>query len=65
MSSMVVPLLQAPGGRVGAYAAECNDCRGVQVQGKNRELVAETAGKLGLNGTYIPRSYIEQVLTWA
>ena len=32
-----------------------------QVQGKNRERVAETARKLGLDGTYIPRSYIEQV----
>ena len=33
----------------------------MQVQGKNRELVAETARKLGLDGSYIPRSYIEQV----
>ena len=37
----------------------------VQVQGKNRELVAETAHKLGLDGSYIPRSYIEQVLLCA
>ena len=54
-------LLQAPVGQLCANAAECKDCNGVQVQGKNRELVAETARKLGLDGTYIPRSYIEQV----
>lgn len=33
----------------------------VQVQGKDREAVAETGRKLGLEGTYIPRSYIEQI----
>ena len=32
----------------------------VQVQGRDRELVAETGRKLGLEGSYIPRSYIEQ-----
>ena len=58
-------LLQAPVGQVCASAAERKGCNGVQVQGKNRELVAETAHKLGLDGTYIPRSYIEQVLAGA
>ena len=33
----------------------------VQVQGKERDLVARVGGLLGLDGTYIPRSYIEQV----
>ena len=33
----------------------------VQVQGKERELVARVGALLGLDGTYIPRSYIEQV----
>ncbi len=35
----------------------------LQVQGKERELVAQTGRQLGLDGTYIPRSYIEQVQT--
>lgn len=33
----------------------------VQVQGKDRDLVAEMGSQLELEGTYIPRSYIEQV----
>jgi len=33
----------------------------VQVQGKVRSAVEEAGKKLGLNGTYIPHSYIEQV----
>jgi len=33
----------------------------MQVQGKDRLAVAEAGRKLGLNGTYIARSYIEQV----
>lgn len=33
----------------------------VQVQGKERELVGRIGTELGLDGTYIPRSYIEQV----
>ena len=33
----------------------------VQVQGKLRSAVEEAGKKLGLNGTYIPHSYIEQV----
>lgn len=32
-----------------------------QIQGKNREQVAEAGRKLGLEGTYIARSYIEQI----
>lgn len=34
---------------------------GVQIQGKDRLAVAEAGNKLGLDGTYIARSYIEQV----
>lgn len=33
----------------------------MQIQGKNREQVAEAGRKLGLDGTYIARSYIEQI----
>jgi len=33
----------------------------VQVQGKSRELVAEAGSALGLDGTYTPHSFIEQV----
>ncbi|KAH9311271.1 hypothetical protein KI387_026306, partial [Taxus chinensis] len=33
----------------------------IQVQGKDRSLVAEVAQKLGLDGSYIPHSYIEQI----
>lgn len=33
----------------------------VQVQGKEREKVAEAGKALGLDATYIPFSYIEQV----
>lgn len=33
----------------------------LQVQGKDRTLVGEVGKQLGLEGTYIPRSYIEQV----
>lgn len=33
----------------------------VQIQGKERELVGRIGSELGLEGTYIPRSYIEQV----
>ncbi|KAK9868977.1 hypothetical protein WJX84_000932 [Apatococcus fuscideae] len=32
-----------------------------QIQGKSRELVSEAGKKLGLEGTYIARSYIEQI----
>ena len=32
-----------------------------QVQGKDRALVADIARQLGMEGSYIPRSYIEQV----
>ncbi|BBN20311.1 hypothetical protein Mp_8g18140 [Marchantia polymorpha subsp. ruderalis] len=35
--------------------------RYIQVQGKDRITVGEVAKKLGLDGTYIPRSYIEQI----
>ncbi|KAJ7521313.1 hypothetical protein O6H91_19G047600 [Diphasiastrum complanatum] len=35
--------------------------RYVQVQGKDRSLVAEAAKNLGLEGSFIPRSYIEQI----
>jgi uridine kinase len=31
------------------------------VQGKERSVVADVAKKLGLDGTYMPRSYIEQI----
>jgi uridine kinase len=33
----------------------------VQVQGRDRLLVQEIGKKLGLEGTYVPRSYIEQM----
>lgn len=33
----------------------------IQVQGKDRSLVAEVARKLGLDGSYVPNSYIEQI----
>ena len=33
----------------------------VQIQGKERELVAQVGKQLGLDGTYIARSYIEQI----
>lgn len=33
----------------------------MQIQGKDRAAVAEAGRKLGLDGTYIARSYIEQV----
>ncbi|KAK9800247.1 hypothetical protein WJX73_005883 [Symbiochloris irregularis] len=33
----------------------------VQVQGKDREQVGNIGRQLGLDGTYIPRSYIEQI----
>lgn len=33
----------------------------MQIQGKSREQVAEAGRKLGLEGTYIARSYIEQI----
>mmetsp|Transcript_20671 Transcript_20671/g.28613 ORF Transcript_20671/g.28613 Transcript_20671/m.28613 type:complete len:240 (+) Transcript_20671:70-789(+) len=33
----------------------------VQIQGKTRELVAEAGAALGLDNTYTPHSYIEQV----
>ncbi|EFJ05330.1 hypothetical protein SELMODRAFT_187540 [Selaginella moellendorffii] len=33
----------------------------VQIQGKDRSLVADIGKKLGLEGSYIPRSYIEQI----
>eukprot|EP00884_Botryococcus_braunii_P008179 jgi/Botrbrau1/17362/Bobra.0015s0103.1 len=33
----------------------------IQIQGKDRKLVADVGRKLGLEGTYIARSYIEQV----
>ncbi|KAJ7562757.1 hypothetical protein O6H91_03G083200 [Diphasiastrum complanatum] len=33
----------------------------VQVQGKDRSLVAEIAKKVGLDGSYVPHSYIEQI----
>lgn len=35
----------------------------LQVQGKDRALVAEAGRKLGLDGTYIALSYIEQAST--
>eukprot|EP00899_Mesostigma_viride_P023899 jgi/Mesvir1/4694/Mv19972-RA.1 len=35
--------------------------RFIQIQGKNRQAVAELGTKLGLDGTYIPFSYIEQL----
>lgn len=35
----------------------------MQIQGKDRAAVAEAGRRLGLDGTYIPRSYIEQVTT--
>ena len=33
----------------------------MQIQGKDRAAVAEAGHRLGLDGTYIARSYIEQV----
>lgn len=33
----------------------------MQIQGKDRAAVAEAGRRLGLDGTYIARSYIEQV----
>ncbi|KAL2609987.1 hypothetical protein R1flu_028560 [Riccia fluitans] len=33
----------------------------IQIQGKDRLTVGEVGKKLGLEGTYIPRSYIEQI----
>ena len=33
----------------------------MQIQGKDRALVAEAGTRLDLDGTYIARSYIEQV----
>jgi hypothetical protein len=33
----------------------------VQVQGKDRSVVEETGRRLGLEGSYIPHSYIELV----
>ena len=36
----------------------------LQVQGKDRDVVGEIGRRLGLEGTYIPRSYIEQVGAW-
>lgn len=33
----------------------------IQIQGKDRKEVGEVARKLGMEGHYIPRSYIEQV----
>ncbi len=35
----------------------------VQIQGKDRNSVAQAGKALGLDGTYIARSYIEQVRT--
>ena len=35
----------------------------MQIQGKDRAAVAEAGRRLGLDGTYIARSYIEQVTT--
>jgi hypothetical protein len=32
-----------------------------QVQGKDRQLVQSTAEQLGLEGSFIPRTYIEQI----
>ena len=32
-----------------------------QIQGKNRAIVAKAGADLGLDGTYTPHSYIEQV----
>ena len=36
------------------------EARFVQVQGKSRDAVAAAGRALGLEGTYIPKSYIEQ-----
>ena len=33
----------------------------LQIQGKDRQLVAEAGKSLGLDGSYIPHSYIEQI----
>jgi hypothetical protein len=33
----------------------------MQVQGKDRKLVAEAGRNLGLDGSYIPHPYIEQI----
>ncbi|KAK3276129.1 hypothetical protein CYMTET_15774, partial [Cymbomonas tetramitiformis] len=33
----------------------------IQIQGKKREMVAQAGTDLGLDGTYVPHSYIEQV----
>ena len=32
-----------------------------QVQGKDRQIVQSTAEQLGLEGSFIPRTYIEQI----
>ena len=36
----------------------------VQILGKDREKVAALGRQLGLDGTYIPHSFIEQVRLW-
>lgn len=49
-------------GRVGAQVDSVDgmEARFVQVQGKSRDAVAAAGRALGLEGTYIPKSYIEQ-----
>ena len=42
------------------WGSDIFDC--VVHQGKDRDLVKAAGDKLGLEGTYIPRSYIEQVM---
>ena len=43
------------------YSGKTNVLLDLQIQGKDRSVVAEAGRRLGLDGTYIARSYIEQV----
>ena len=43
------------------FSTELRSGAVVQIQGKDRLAVAEAGKQLGLDGTYIARSYIEQV----
>lgn len=43
------------------FSTELRSDAVVQIQGKDRLAVAEAGKQLGLDGTYIARSYIEQV----
>ena len=56
----------ASGGRTSCSAMKVDWIEGLdrsytQIQGKVRAAVEEAGTKLGLDGTYVPHSYIEQV----